>query len=380
MKILHVVPTYYQAVRYGGPIVSGHELCKSLVSLGHEVTVFTTNIDGKNTSNVPLETIVELDGVTIRYFSVPNFFKRWYLSPRMYKFLKKEINKFDFIHLHSIFLWPTSAAARVAYKSKKPWCISPRGALNSEMIKGKSKFYKNIALKLYELKTLKGSAFIHATSLMELEQIKFLGYDLPEVVVVPNGISIPKLYKRESTCRPYLLALGRISWKKGLDRLIAAMKFIPGYDLYIIGNDDEGLTPKLQQIAITSKVENRIRFLGPIFDQNKNNYILNAEILVLPSLNENFGNVVLESLAYKRPVAISRHVGLAPDVIKEDAGIIIPDNPECMGKTIANILLNKKRLNQMGENGFEWIKHRYAWDHVAIEMILQYNRHLCITS
>jgi glycosyltransferase involved in cell wall biosynthesis len=378
MKILHVVPTYYPAVRYGGPIVSVHELCKSTVSLGHDVTVFTTNIDGANTSNVPLEKIVELDGVKIRYFSVPNLFRRWYWSPRMYKFLKKEIKEFDFIHLHSIFLWPTSAAARVAREENKPWCVSPRGALNIDMIERKSKLIKKIALKMYDLQTLFGSSFIHATSLMEMEDIDSLGYKFPNIVVVPNGISIPTLDKTRSINNPYIIALGRISWKKGLDRLIVAMKFIPGYDLLIIGNDDEGLKPKLEKIARNNNLITRVNFMGPIFGQRKNEFLKNAEILVLPSHNENFGNVVLESLACKRPVAVSRHVGLAADIEKANAGIIISDNPSEMGQEIAKILSDKERLTQMGENGYRWLERDYDWDHVAAKMVSQYTNHVNI--
>jgi len=378
MKILHVVPTYYPAVRYGGPIVSVHELCKSTVSLGHDVTVFTTNIDGEKTSNVPLEKVVELDGVKVKYFSVPNLFRRWYWSPGMYKFLKKEINQFDFIHLHSIFLWPTFAAARLAKRWGKPWCVSPRGALNIDMLKRKSKLIKKIALNLYELKTLAGSSFLHATSAMEMEGIKSLGYQIPNIIVVPNGITIPKLNNEVPINNPYIIALGRISWKKGLDRLIKAMKFIPGYDLLIIGNDDEGLTPKLVQIAKNNNVSPRVNFMGPIFGQKKNEFLKNAEILVLPSHNENFGNVVLESLACKRPVAVSRHVGLAPDIERANCGIIISDNPRIMGQAIAKILSDKEKLDQMGENGYKWLERDYSWDHVAAKMVSQYAYHVDI--
>src|SRR5262249_28482423 len=46
MRILHVVPSYLPAVRYGGPIFAVHGLCRALAARGHEVQVFTTNIDG----------------------------------------------------------------------------------------------------------------------------------------------------------------------------------------------------------------------------------------------------------------------------------------------------------------------------------------------
>ena len=46
LRFLHVVPTYLPAVRYGGPIRSVHALCRALAADGHDVHVFTTNVDG----------------------------------------------------------------------------------------------------------------------------------------------------------------------------------------------------------------------------------------------------------------------------------------------------------------------------------------------
>ena len=54
MRLLHVVPTYLPAVRYGGPIRSVHALCRELAAAGHDVEVFTTSVDGPTDSNVPL--------------------------------------------------------------------------------------------------------------------------------------------------------------------------------------------------------------------------------------------------------------------------------------------------------------------------------------
>src|SRR5436305_3271637 len=81
VKILHVVPTYLPARRYGGPIVAVHGLCRALAARGHDMTVFTTNVDGDAESDVPLDREVMLDGVRIRYFA--STFRRLYVSPAM---------------------------------------------------------------------------------------------------------------------------------------------------------------------------------------------------------------------------------------------------------------------------------------------------------
>ena len=63
MRILHVVPSYYPAVNYGGPIYAIHQLCAAQVALGLEVDVFTTNRNGSGVSNVPIGVPVNIDGV-----------------------------------------------------------------------------------------------------------------------------------------------------------------------------------------------------------------------------------------------------------------------------------------------------------------------------
>jgi hypothetical protein len=66
MRILHVVQTYLPAVRYGGRIFAIHDLCQALATRGHEVHVFTTNVDGPGISSVPIEIPATLDGVQLQ--------------------------------------------------------------------------------------------------------------------------------------------------------------------------------------------------------------------------------------------------------------------------------------------------------------------------
>ena len=110
MKILHVVPTYYPAARYGGPIRSVHGLASALAAQGHDIHVYTTNADGKGVLPVPLDRPTQLDGVNVWYFAT-SVGRRLYRSPRMREALDLNICNFDILHLHSVFLWPTSAAA-----------------------------------------------------------------------------------------------------------------------------------------------------------------------------------------------------------------------------------------------------------------------------
>ena len=68
MKILFVVHGYKPAWRVGGPIVSVSALAEHLAKRGHEVTVFTTNMNLDQKLDVPLKTPIRIEGVDVYYF------------------------------------------------------------------------------------------------------------------------------------------------------------------------------------------------------------------------------------------------------------------------------------------------------------------------
>src|SRR4051794_40725421 len=102
MKILHVVPTYLPAVRYGGPIYSVHALCQSLAAAGHNVHVFTTSVDGPRDSNVSHDRPVERDGVQVHYCR-SRWLRRLYYSADLAARLSASAGQFDVLYLHSVF-------------------------------------------------------------------------------------------------------------------------------------------------------------------------------------------------------------------------------------------------------------------------------------
>lgn len=375
LKILHVVPTYYPAIRYGGPIWSIHSLCNALARRGHLIDVVTTNVDGPTNLKIELNTPLKLDEVNVYYFNVP-FFRRLFWSLSMTKFLIKNMVNYDFVHLHSSFLLPTAIAARIASFNSIPWCVSPRGSLVPELIKNKSSLAKKIALALYEKKTLEEASFIHATS--EIEKIKLLemSFKLKNIIVIPNGVEIPnyKNYEKfesklfdEFKHKDFILFLGRISWKKRIDLIINAMKFLPNLNLVIAGNDEERLTEKLANLSKNIGVNSRIFFCKAVYGSEKNKLIELSKMLILVSQNENFGNVVLEAMIQKKPVAVSNGVGLSTLVKKENAGIILSEDPEEIARNINKIINNPVVLNTMGENGGLAAK-KFSWDSIAWEI------------
>jgi glycosyltransferase involved in cell wall biosynthesis len=380
MKILHVAPTYLPAWRHGGPVLAVHGLCKALAARGHEVAVYTTNVHGDGTLDVPLRAPVPIDQVEVRYFPV-HLLRRLYFAPGLGKTARDSIHRFDVVHLHSVFLWPTTAVARAAERAGIPYLLSPRGMLVPELIRSRGRWRKLAWLALAERRTIERAAALHVTSPLEAEEAARLGLRLPSVFVVPNGID-PEPWSRNGSAAssavenlligaPFLLFLGRLSWKKGLDRLIPAMARVPGAALAVAGNDEEDLRPALERLAREAGVADRITFLGPVHGADKAALLHHAAALALPSYSENFGNVVLESWAAERPVVVTPEVGLAQAVRETGAGIVAEGD---LGEVLRALLDDRRRLDEMGRRGAEAVRERFGWSAVAAEMESAYER------
>jgi glycosyltransferase involved in cell wall biosynthesis len=301
------------------------------------------------------------------------FGRRFYFSPAMRAELETRMQACDVVHLHSVFLWPAWAAARVARGHGIPYVISPRGMLVPELIRQKSRIAKTAWIELLEKKTFRHAAGIHFTAQREWDDARRVVIPLPDPFIVPNGIDLPpaSASARHSNT---LLFLGRINWKKGLDRLLDAARNLPEVNIVIAGNDEENLTPALRALARRNGMEARVDFRGPVEGAAKEELLRTATAMVLPSLSENFGNVVLEAMAAGMPVIVTPEVGLASDVAEAGAGIVSSNDPEVLGGAIQRLLHDRQACESMGRKGRELVAARFTWDRVAVQMEEHYRR------
>ena len=106
---------------------------------------------------------MDLDGIQIRYFPCP-LIKRLYWAPALGRALRHEIGKLDIVHLHTVFLWPTWAAARAARSAGVPYMLSPRGMLVKDLIARRSRLAKSTGIRLIERSNVEQAAALHLTS------------------------------------------------------------------------------------------------------------------------------------------------------------------------------------------------------------------------
>lgn len=376
LRILQVVPTYYPAVRYGGPIRSVHGLSVALARRGHDVHVFTTSMDGPGDLDVPLDRAVDRDGVSVKYFPVPAL-RRLAWSPALGRALRQRVADFDVVHLHSVFLWPVYAAARAASRAGVPYLLAPRGMLIRDVIERRSRAVKRAWISLVERRTLAEAAGLHATAELEIDEARALGLPVNRAICVQNGVEWPRDPPLLSDTPfaalepPFALFLSRISWKKGIDRLIRAWKFVPDLPLVIAGNDDEGLLPGLTELARSEGVADRVRFVGAVGDRDKWALYRAARLTILPSYSENFGNVIAEALAMACPVVLTRGVGLAPWVERHGAGLVCGDEPREIAAAVMS-LVRDPAAAEFGRRGRAAVESELSWPGIAARMEAAY--------
>jgi glycosyltransferase involved in cell wall biosynthesis len=374
MRILIVVPTYYPAVRYGGPIRCVHGLAVALVRRGHDVQVYTTSVDGDKNLDVPVDRPVDLDGVAVHYFPVP-MLRRLYWAPAMGRRLRESMSDFDIVHLHSVYLWPTFAAARAAARARVPYVMTPHGMLIRALIRAKSRWLKTAWINLIERANLARATALHVTAELERTEIRALRLPVPGIVAeVPNGVDWPAQHLPLSATpfaalpQPFALFLSRINWKKGLDRLITAWQWVPHLPLVIAGNDEEGYRAQLERLAESLGIAARVIFTGPVDDEHKWALYERAELFLLPSYSENFGIVVAEAMLMACPVLVTPEVGISELVKASDSGIVTSNDPVNLAAVINELVADEPRRRELGRRGREAARRQLAWSGVIEQM------------
>src|ERR671931_636338 len=118
MKVLHVIPS--MSPLYGGPFVAVKGMAEAVASLGAEVDVATTTANGRAELDVPLDRPVAEEGVRYFYFQ-RQYPKAWTLSFPLTRWLGRHAGKYDVLHVHVPFSYPTLAACPMARRRGIPY-------------------------------------------------------------------------------------------------------------------------------------------------------------------------------------------------------------------------------------------------------------------
>ncbi len=331
MKIFFPVQVFFPS-QAGGPANTVYWLAKNLRSRGFKPTIIAT--DQGIGPETPLNKWIVKDAGSVIYVQT-----RFSYFPLRQTFLSlRTFFRSDVVHLSSFFFptaFVTGLAARVLGK-KIAW--SARGELDNYSL-SYSKFRKLPLLWLLR-KVIGTYPVFHSTSDEETEFIKLRFGDAARVFQITNYIEIaPKVERKPGD---YLLFIGRLHRKKAIDNLIRSLTMSQtfmrsGFVLKIAGEGTPSYTSMLKQLVDELGLTERVEFLGHVEGVDKLSLYADAHFTIMPSHSENFGNVVLESLAQETPVVASIHTPW--DALKrEKVGFWVDNSPEGLASTFDKIL------------------------------------------
>lgn len=379
MKVIHISPSYYPAIKYGGPIQSVHLLNKYLVKNDCNVDVLTTNAGlSRSQRSETKGRWNDVDGVKVKYVN--------YWGPENYNFslalfneLKRIITHYDLMHITAVWNFPVWAGYYLSKKYNIPYLISTHGALMKNAFVYRKQLIKKFYLSLIAKNYLKNAKAIHFTTLIEKDETLSVFPDIANFMILPNGVETKVFFKNKNYENPfnhqsYILYVGRIHRIKGLDILLKAMKGILNKELILVlaGPDEHGYKKVLEKLAAGLNISAYLKFTGQVGMTELLQLFKNAKILVLPSFSENFGMSAVEAMACGTPILISNKVGLFLEIQNENAGIIVTTTPEDIRQGVEKILNDQGYARQISENGMKLVKEKYNIEKVADQMIEQY--------
>jgi glycosyltransferase involved in cell wall biosynthesis len=206
---------------------------------------------------------------------------------------------------------------------------------------------------------LNGSAATVCSTQREADCLETYGAKC-EVAVLPWAVERDKSHVERNDARKALayagdeflvLFFGRIDYKKGFPVLLPAFKKLVECGvrakLLIVGPDSRGYSIKVQQLVKRLGLSERVVFFPPKLGEEKVRIMKAADCFVLPSLNENFGNSVVEAMQEGLPVVISNNVYICDDVSRSKAGFVCKYDPTAVFEALRTLAENRNLRNEM---------------------------------
>jgi glycosyltransferase involved in cell wall biosynthesis len=382
MRILKVTQSYYPFVDRGGPAVKVRALARGLASRGEKITVLTADLGLERMANFANGWIreprgwrsCEEDSVETIYLRSGASYRSLTWNPGLFAFCRERLASFDVVHIYGTYDLLGPLVARSCRRLGLPYVVEPMGMFRP--------IVQNIPLKkvyryLMGNSMVGGARRVLATSEQEQRELVEEGVPARQIVVRRNGMERPEQLPAPGTFRrkwqvpenaKLVLFLGRLVAKKSPDLLIeafarwqarAAREAAPPAILVIAGPDEGGYQKKLEVISARLGLSNAVLFPGPLFDDAKWSAYRDADLFVLPSQNENFGNTVAEAMACDTPVLVTDQCGVAP-LVEGRAGLVVPHDRDALTAALER-MFGQPGLREQLKQGCAGVAQSLSW-------------------
>jgi glycosyltransferase involved in cell wall biosynthesis len=280
-------------------------------------------------------------------------------------FIIKNKKKYDIVHSN----WTISSFSAVISKRfhKKPIITSVHGSDINQAIK--NRFFCFLTKIV-----INSSNKIICVSEDLRKKIINLAKTPSHLLVIPNGVNTNIFYPDSINKEKIILFVGSLTQNKRIDLLINSFgnifPKIDDYSLYIVGDGPE--EESLKELAKNKLPHSSVKFTGSLSREEISNLMRKSFILVLPSINEGFGVVLIEALASGLP-CIGANSGGIVDIINEEVGILFSlDNGQELENAILTLVNNELIYEKMSKQARIIAVNKYDWSIISEKIIEAY--------
>ncbi len=351
MRLLKVTQAYYPYLERGGPAVKVKAIADRLVRRGYQVTILTAHYGH------PFRTLrCQQEGVEVLYLGYVARYRAITINPGVITFCLRHLRSYKVIHIYGIYDFLGPVVALFARYWEIPYLLEPIGMYRPIVRSlGKKRLYHLVCGRKLAL----NARWVIATSSQEKEELLAQGIPSDLILLRRNGIDLPSsseippqgFFRRKWQIpkdTPLLLFLGRLSPKKSPDLLLRACARIsfPGYIVLAGPTEERDYLMDLRKLTATLGLAGRVFFTGPLYREDKWGALQDADLLVLPSQNENFGNVAGEAIACGTPVLLTENCGIA-EYIDGKAGLAVPYGEESLAEGLNRLLTDRNFYDRL---------------------------------
>ena len=370
MKIALVCPASLPATQFGGIVFLAVDLAQEISEMGHNVTIYTTDLDFSNAPNKfnkKLPRIEKFEKFLINRTHVWFSLKLFFVNTSMSKEIEND--KPDIIHTIGLRSFQSIIAWRVSKKLNIPLVVSDQGGLTTHPFLAESGFFLKTLYKIQDFfikKIINDVSVISVAN--EYEQKIFSSLNKKSrIEIIRNGVNLKKLVSKHNFKEKYqinsnfILFVGRFSKSKGIETLINAFSIVKNElkdsDIHlVIMGVDFGYQNEMEKLIKKLNLSEEIKVIkNPPRDDVISAYG-ESEFLVLPSQWELSPLVPLESFAFKKPVISTNSHGIPYTVQNNKNGILVePENSLELSNAIVKLLNDSELREKLGQSGYNFV-------------------------
>lgn len=366
MRILHVVTLFSPDGAYGGPVRVATNLSTELAARGVEVTV----VGGRRgfAGNSGPESLARLDHQLFESrTAVPGVGFAGVSAPSMLPWLLHHGRTFDLAHVHLARDLTVLPAAVLLQKLKVPVVIQAHG-----MVDPSAKLSARLVDALATKRVLRGARRVLCLTEEEEDAIRAVGGSTLKTELLLNGVPLSDGLDPSPSSKGVEVAfLARLHSRKRPEffarSAVQLQKEFPDVKFSIAG-PDEGARPGVSSILASAGSPTSIRLLGAIPPERVSAHLSNCSIYVLPTVGEALGMSALEAMALGKPTIVTTSCGLAPDIEKYSAGLVVGPEQAALTNAIRTLLSSSTLRAEMGANARRLVEEKYSIGAIATRL------------